>query len=451
MSWLNTRSLKASFKLAWPISLQNTLVTLLGMVDVMMVSHLGDAAVAAVGLGNRIQFVVLVIIMGLSWGVGILVAQYWGAQQHEKIRRTVLMGSLIGVLAMLPIIFGFFYLADDVIAIGSNDAQVIALGQSYLWITMPSLCLIAVIMVLENALRSINQVRLPMALSTIAIAVNIVLNYWLINGGLGIEALGVDGAALATTISRAIHLMIFLYVLMRALHPVIPHSEDIKLLANPRPWWKLLKIVWPMMFSFGVWSLGTFVYQLIYGQMGTKELAVMSLLSPIEGMYISLFFGFASACAIMVGQKLGADKFDEAWSTARSFITLAPIVGLLLGALLYFAKHWVFIPFADLPVPTVDLASDVFLIICLGAWIKITNMTQAMGVLRAGGETKACLYIDIVGMWLISIPLTYYCAFVLQLPLFWVALATYSEEVAKAFLFFARVLQKKWMRNLANA
>ena len=307
MSWLNTASLKDSLKLAWPISLQNVLVTLLGMVDVMMVSHLGDAAVAAVGLGNRIQFVVLVIIMGLSWGVGILVAQYWGAGQHVKIRRTVLMGALIGVFAMLPIVFSFFYLADDVIALGSEDTQVIALGQSYLWITMPSLCLLAVIMVLENALRSLNQVRLPMILSTIAIAINIVLNYWLINGGLGIQALGVDGAALATTISRAIHLLLFIYVLVKALHPVIPHGEDIKLLAQKSPWWKLLKIVWPMMFSFGVWSLGTFVYQLFYGQMGTKELAVMSLLSPIEGMYMSLFFGFASACAIMVGQKLGAD------------------------------------------------------------------------------------------------------------------------------------------------
>ena len=451
MSWLNTASLKASLKLAWPISLQNTLITLLGMVDVMMVSHLGDAAVAAVGLGNRIQFVVLVIIMGLAWGVGILVAQYWGAQQQEKIRRTVLMGSFIGVFAMIPIVIAFFYFADDVIAIGSEDSEVIALGQSYLWITMPSLCLIAVIMVLENALRSINQVRLPMVLSTIAIAINIVLNYWLINGGLGVPALGVDGAALATTISRAIHLLILIYVLIKVLHPIVPHMDDIKLLSQKGPWWKLFKIVWPMMFSFGVWSLGTFVYQLIYGQMGTKELAVMSLLSPIEGMYISLFFGFASACAIMVGQKLGADQYDEAWVTARSFITLAPIVGLALGVLLYMAKAWVFIPFAGLPAETLTLASDVFLIIGLGAWIKITNMTLAMGVLRAGGETKACLYIDIIGMWIVSIPLTYYCAFHLNLPLFWVALAAYSEEVTKSFLFLWRVLQKKWMRNLAKA
>mgnify|MGYP005990458509 FL=1 len=451
MSWLNTASLKASLKLAWPISLQNTLITLLGMIDVMMVSHLGDAAVAAVGLGNRIQFVVLVIIMGLAWGVGILVAQYWGAQQQEKIRRTVLMGSFIGVFAMIPIVIAFFYFADDVIAIGSEDSEVIALGQSYLWITMPSLCLIAVIMVLENALRSINQVRLPMVLSTIAIAINIVLNYWLINGGLGVPALGVDGAALATTISRAIHLLILIYVLIKVLHPIVPHMDDIKLLSQKGPWWKLFKIVWPMMFSFGVWSLGTFVYQLIYGQMGTKELAVMSLLSPIEGMYISLFFGFASACAIMVGQKLGADQYDEAWVTARSFITLAPIVGLALGGFLYMARDWVFIPFAGLPAETLTLASDVFLIIGLGAWIKITNMTLAMGVLRAGGETKACLYIDIIGMWIVSIPLTYYCAFHLNLPLFWVALAAYSEEVTKSFLFLWRVLQKKWMRNLAKA
>ncbi|TLU64667.1 MATE family efflux transporter [Thalassotalea litorea] len=450
MSILNMQSVRASIKLAWPISLQQTLVTMLGMIDVMMVSHLGDAAVAAVGLGNRIQFVVLVLVNGGAWAVGILASQYFGAGNMMKVRRAILMGVCVTVFALIPVVLLNFAYADQLIELGSTDNQVIALGESYLWITMPSLLFVAGIMVIENALRSLNQVKLPMVLSSIAIGLNVILNYWLINGGLGIEPLGVDGAAIATTVSRLLHLIILVWFLVAMRHPVKPSRHDFASLNDTQAWRKLVALVWPMMFSFGVWSLGTLVYQLIYGRIGTQELAVMSILAPVEGMFISLFFGFASACAIMVGQRLGADKFDEAWSIARTFSLLAPVVAVIAGGLLYGIKSWVFIPFADLPSSTLDLASDIFLIIALGGSLKITNMTMAMGVLRAGGETKACLYIDTTGMWIISIPLTMLAAFYFQLPLFWVVVVSYSEEICKLVLFSWRVASKKWLNNLAT-
>ena len=448
MSLFNSQTLKSSFKLAWPISLQNTLITMLSMIDVMMVSHLGNASVAAVGLGNRVQFVILVIVTGLSWGVGILSAQYYGAGNVSKIRRSILMGISLGILALMPIVVSGFWLADDVMALGSKDADVIAIGASYLWITLPSLFFVAAIMVFENAMRSTGQVKLPLVLSGAAIILNIILNYWLIDGGLGVEAMGVDGAAVATTVSRVLHLVLLIVVLILAKHPIKPSRTDVKSLVEIQAWKKLVFLVLPLMFSFGVWSIGTFVYQLIYGRLGTQELAVISLLVPIEGMFISLFFGFASACSIMVGQKLGANKFDEAWAIGKTFALLAPVIAIVIGFIVLSLESIIFIPFNDMSLPTLDMASDVFMIIALGAWIKITNMTLAMGILRAGGETKACLYIDFVGMWMVSIPLTIIAAFYFNLPMFYVVLTAYSEEVCKFFLFVWRTRQRKWLRNL---
>ncbi len=118
MSLIHFSSIKNSFKLAWPISLQNILVTLLSMIDIMMVSHLGDAAVAAVGLANRIQFVILVIITGLGWGVGVLASQYFGAGKIDKIRQSILMGISIGILVMIPIVILTFYFADSTMSLG---------------------------------------------------------------------------------------------------------------------------------------------------------------------------------------------------------------------------------------------------------------------------------------------------------------------------------------------
>ncbi len=447
-SFFNLKTLKQSLKLAWPISLQNTLGALLGMIDVMMVSHLGNASVAAVGFGNRVQFVVLIIMAGLATGVGILSAQNFGAGKADRIRSSILMGILLGIAALSPIIIANFYFADSLMGLGSKDTDVIAIGESYLWITMPSMLFLAAVMIFESALRSISQVKLPLVMSAGAIVLNIILNYWFIYGGLGIDAMGVNGAAWATTISRGIHILALFSVLTVTKHSIKPSRGDVKNLIDMAPWVHLIKLVMPMMLGFGVWSLGTFVYQLIYGRIGTQELAVISLLGPIEGMFISVFFGFASACAIMVGQNLGANKFDEAVAVAKSFVVLAPLTAIGLGGLLLVAEPLVFIPFSDMPADTLAMASQVFMVIALGAWIKISNMTLAMGVLRAGGETKACLYIDTLGMWIVSIPLTWMAAFYWHLPMYLVVLTALSEEVTKLSFFIWRAMQKKWLRNI---
>ncbi|WP_230961424.1 MATE family efflux transporter [Psychrosphaera haliotis] len=263
--------LRKTLKLAWPISLQSMLVTFLSMIDVMMVSHLGDEAIAAVGLGNRVLFVVMVIIMGLSWAVGILSAQYHGAGNGDKIRGTIIIAICYSFIALIPVIVAAYYLSDDVMGLGSLDPIVIALGETYLWITMPSMVFVAIIQIFENALRSINQVKIPLVFSAISIILNVVLNYWLINGGLGISALGVAGAAWATSISRLFQLIALVTFLQSQRHILHISLNDFDFLKVKLHWQKLLSLVLPMMFSFGIWSLGSFTYQLIFGRIGTTE------------------------------------------------------------------------------------------------------------------------------------------------------------------------------------
>lgn len=420
------------------------------MVDIMMISHLGNSAVAAVGFANRVQFFVLVIVTGLSWGVSILSAQNYGAGKVEKIRSTILMGIVLGILALLPIVILTFFFADTLIGLSTTDQSVIDIGEEYLWITMPSLLFVAATMVYENALRSVSQVKMPLLFSIVAIMLNVVLNYWLIYGGLGIEPLGVAGAAIATFIARALHLLAIVISLKLIKHNIKPSRADIKALVNLEPWWQLIRLALPLMIGFGLWSLGSLVYQLIYGRMGTEQLAVISILVPIEAMFVSFFFGFASACAIMVGQQLGANDFKQGLAIAKVFGFMAPITAMLLGLILLFCQHLIFMPFSNMPEQTLALASDVFVIIALGAWIKITNITMSLGVLRPGGENKVCVYIDLFGMWIISIPLTILAAFYFELSLFYVVLFAYSEEIFKLGLYTRQVMKRRWLRNLSS-
>ncbi|WP_238526908.1 MATE family efflux transporter [Brumicola nitratireducens] len=420
------------------------------MSDIMMVGHLGDAAVASVGLGNRIQFVVLIILSGLAAGVGVLSAQYYGAGKSERISPIIIKTLAIGAGVLFPIVLLIFAFGDLIVGLGTTDPVIITTGAEYLWVTMPSLGFVVVVMVFENALRGFSQVRLSMALGAVAIVINIALNYWLINGGLGIDAMGVLGAAWATFIARAIHALLMLTCLAKTRHSVFPSKLSGAQFLNKSQWAHLIRLVWPMMVSFGVWSLGTFVYQLIFGRIGTQELAVMSLMAPLEGLLVSFFFGFASACSIMVGQRLGKDAFGAAWSVARGFAITAPIVTLLLGIVMLSLESLVFMPYTNLNQDTLAVAHDIFLLITFGTCVKVFNMTASMGILRAGGDNKHCMLIDISGMWVIGIPLTFAAAFYFELALYWVVLITYSEEVTKAVLFAYRMKAKHWLRNLTD-
>ncbi len=442
--------IKKASKLAWPISVQSILVTLLGMIDIIMVSHLGDQSVAAVGVSNRIFFVFLVTVTGVASGVGVLSSQYYGAGRTNKIKSTIIMAIVFALCVAVPIVILNFFFAADVVALASADISVIGLGEKYLWITMPSLFFIAIILIFENALRGTGQVKLPMVFSILAIFLNVVLNYWLINGGLGIEAMGVEGAAWATTLSRLFHLLTIVYCLKKISHTVFPKKESFTEINNRGSWKKFIKLIFPIMISFGVWSLGTFVYQIIYGQMGTTELAVMSMLTPIEGVLIAFFIGFSSACSILVGNMLGANNFTSAWKTSVTFSIGAPITTFVLAIVLYSLQDVIFMPFQLMTQETIILATEIFLLIIFGTSIKVFNMTMSMGILRAGGDTKHCLLIDFIGMWVVSIPLTFLAAFYFDLPLFWVVVTAYSEEICKAIMFTIRMRKKHWLRNLAT-
>lgn len=440
--------MKQSVKLAWPISLQSILVTMLGMSDIMMVGHLGDQAVASVGLGNRIQFVVLIILTGLAAGVGVLSAQYFGAGRVNSIKSIIVKSLIIGTVSLLPVVLLTFVYGDRVVGLGTQDSSVIKASTEYLWVTMPSLLFVLVVIIFENALRGLGQVKLPMLLSTAAILINIALNYWLINGGLGVDAMGVLGAAWATFIARSLHALLIIYCLAKVDHEVFPNRFINDDLFKKQQWIQLIKLVWPMMISFGVWSLGTFAYQLIFGRMGTQELAVMSLMAPLEGLLISFYFGFASACSILVGQRLGREDFFEAWSIAKGFAVIGPAFTLVLAAIMLSLQSLVFMPYANWDPATLDVAQQVFVLIALGTCIKVFNMTVSVGVLRAGGDNKYCMLIDVSGMWLLGIPLTFVAAFYWQFALYWVVLITYSEEVTKSILFFYRMRARHWLRNL---
>ncbi|WP_370978862.1 MATE family efflux transporter [Agaribacterium sp. ZY112] len=439
--------LKHALALAWPISLQGMLTNFISIVDVAMVSHLGDSAIAAVGLGNRYQFMLMVILLGCAWTVGVLSAQYYGAEQTSRIRSTIVLACAVALLGLLPVALLTWFWSINIIGLATNNIDVIQLGSEYINITVPSLAFVAVILVYENAIRSLGHTKLPLIMSAVAIALNIALNYWFIHGGLGLPAMGVLGAALATAAARLIQLLLLISFIHINQHPLRTRLEDFR--PNRKEAWKIISMAAPMMGSFGVWAVGIFVYQLIYGNMGTTELAIIAMLTPVEAIFLALFFGLSSACSISIGQRLGANDFTGAIVQARVFIMLNISIAVLLGIVLTLCAPLVLAPFASSDTGNLAYAHKVLILMALLSWLKVSNMTLAMGVLRAGGDNRIVMLIDVVGMWFIGIPLTAAAALIWHWPLLAVVAIAYSEELSKVILFAWRVLQKHWLKNLS--
>ncbi|RJG51267.1 MATE family efflux transporter [Motilimonas pumila] len=442
--------LRKLWQLALPVSIQSLLFSLLGLVDILMVGQLGEAEVASVGLGNRVFFFNLLIIFGLSGGVSVLAAQYYGKGEVAGVRRCLVLAIIAAVAVSLPFALWYTINPEQIMAFASDDQKLITLGGQYLQITGISILLTAIVVPIEASLRAVGDAKTPTNIGIIAIIINVFLNWLLIFGNWGFPALGVEGSAWGTTISRVLQTIILIAYVLRKRRIVVFNWVDVRMALAKKEIMRFSKIAVPLLIHDGFWAFGVLIYSFIYGRIGTEELAVMSMLASVEGTIFALFVGFAVACSTMLGHELGADKFDDAWQQSWVFIIFSPIFALLMTATIILFKDQLANVFSGFEGDTLNSAIRVLIIMALALSIKVLNMVGIMGVLRSGGDVNYSIFIDLFCMWCIGIPLAFVAATVWGWPLYLVYLCSLSEEIVKAFMVIFRVHRKKWLKNLVH-
>ena len=435
-------------KLALPVAIQSSLVAILALADVLMVSGFGKEATAAVGIASKWHFVAIMIMAGLSTANGILVSQYWGREDANSAKTVTVQAIRMGIWIIIPVTAIITVLSPLIMQLQTSDVEVISLGSDYLWYGFPVLVLTHVIIVIESSMRSTNDAMTPLLMGSITVVLNIALNFWLIKGGFGIEPMGVAGAALATTISRLVQVVMMLSYIRTTQHWLITSQiiDDCEKLIL-----SFKKLAIPTTSNALLWAMGTLTYQMIFGQMGTTELAVFSMLGPFESLCYSLFFGIAVACSVLTGQSLGREDFSQAISMSRFFLKLVFCIGVCLGVALLLCREWLI---AGLNLDSTEfypLALPAISILCAAVWLRMLNLIIINGILRAGGDTSFCLKMDFIAMWLVGVPITAYGAFIAEWSFTWVYLLLISEEIVKFSLCFHRYMQLKWVNNLTLA
>lgn len=453
LSYLNNlfedkKFLRKTITIGIPIAMQALLNTTLNLVDTMMIGSLGESAIAAVGLANKVFFVFTLLLFGVVSGSSILTAQYWGKRDVKNIRRVLGVSLIIGVTASVIFMAAGLFIPNIVMRIFTPSESTIAVGSSYLFIVALSYPLTAVTNCYIALLRATNKVKAPVFISIVSIGVNVILNYTFIFGNFGAPELGVRGAAIATVIARlveAISILSVVYIDKGAAAAKIKELIDFDKEFIKR----YFVTVSPVIANEFIWGLGVTMYSLVYGRMGDEAVASITITQNVEQICVVLFQGLSSATAVILGNELGANKLNNAEKHAKSFFTLQLMLALVMGIICILIRTPLIRLFS---VPN-NVASDITK--CLTVFVcylpfRTFNLVNIVGVLRSGGDTKASLLLDMTGVWCVGIPFAFLGGIVLGLPIYYVYAMITLEEVYKFILGFRRYKQKKWLKNIVG-
>jgi len=438
----------AMARIAIPIAIQQLVASLLNAIDVVMIGQLGDTAVAGVGLANQIGFLVNLLLFGIGSGAAIFAAQFWGRTDVPNIRRVLGISLLLGLLGG-GIFTALATLAPTwTLGVYSKDPAVIALGSGYLRLSGLSYGLFAITFIYSSVLRSTGNVKLPMAVSVAALSLKTVLSYLLIFGHLGLPALGVTGAAIGTLVARFVECAVLLVLVYARPSPAAARPRE--MFAFDGPFLRrFFKTTLPVMMGEVAWSFGMTTYNVVYARIGTEAVAAVNIAGAVENLAFVLFISLATAAAIMIGNKIGADDAGKATAYAWRFLALGVAGALAVGAAVLLSAETILSLYKISPL-THSYARGVLTVMGLALWLKASNMMMIVGILRSGGDTRYAFFADAGSVWFVGIPLAFLAAFYFHLPVYWVVALVLGDEAVKFGFSLHRVFSRRWINNVVQ-
>jgi putative MATE family efflux protein len=450
LSFLRDREfIRSMLALALPVAFQQLITASLNMIDVLMVGQLGETSVAALGLANQIFFLLILFLFGVTSGMSIFTAQYWGKGDVENIRRVLGICLVIAVSVAAIFTLAATLIPETLMSFYTEDQEVIRLGSDYLRIVGLSYIIMAVTVSYISVLRSITWVKITVVVAILALGLKTLLAYLLIFG-IGIfPELGVRGAALGTAAGWAFECILLL---------ILVYMLKTPLAANPFSFFRfnrpfvlnVLKTSMPAAINEVLWSVGITTYNAVYARIGTDAIAAVNINATIEELMFVLFIGLGNACAVMVGNKIGAGQKHIAFEFGRRFLILGVTVAVIGGAVVIALRETV-ISLYEISPSAADNLRGLMFVFAISAWLRMLNFILFIGTMRAGGDTRYAMFTELFSIWVVGVPSALIGGFVLHLPVYGVYALVLLEEAVKAIIVFRRFVSRRWIHDLVNA
>jgi len=441
------------FKLAVPIALQHLLINSLTFVDTLFMSQLGDVALSASGMASQCNWLLSLVCFGVFSGTALFVSQYWGAKKHEEINKTYAIAAVSALFAAVVFFCAAFFFSEKIMSFFNDDIKVISTGSAYLRIAAFSYPATVLTSVLCTVLRSTEKVKLPMFVSMVSTGLNIFLDYALVFGAFFFPEMGVEGAALATSISSWVGLVVLILISNYQKNVVVMPIRNFVTFTGA-DFISFMKKASPVIVNEMLWGFGMVVNNIIYSNTGYENYAACTILRTIESLCIIMFIGLNDGGAVIIGKTVGENKLDLAYNYAKRLTVTVPFLSLGLGLVMILFRNNVIHIFnisGNISNYTLGIAS--YLVIIYGIEIAFRNIpyTLVCAVFRSGGDSVTGAKYDLLCLWILAIPVTYFVAFHLKLAFPLVFLTEYLvEDIPKAILCVRHFLSKKWIKPVTD-
>ena len=430
-----------------PMAIQNLISSAVNSADVIMLGYISQTAIAASSLAGNVAFILFMISTGLSSGLVMLGAQYWGKKDTEAIK--TLLGIGLRICCSVEIIvacIAAFY-PRILMLIFTKDEALIAEGCRYLRAASFSYVCLSFSQMFQAGFKSIERVKIVTITSTTSLFLNIGLNAVFIFGLLGVPKMGITGVGIATSIARFIEMVIcFIYA---------GHQTDIKFSVscvfrrNKLLTRDFFKYSLPAVGNELVWGSAFAMYSVIMGHLGEDIVAANSVVNTVRQLGSVLCFGMAYGGAIVVGKYMGAGDMAVAERNASRLARVTIFSGVL-GAVLLICLYPVLPYIADLNETAAHYRNILLFINSYSLIGASINTVLICGIFRAGGDSKFGFVADIINMWCVSVPLGLLAAFVFKLPPLWVYFILFLDEFEKMPFVIHHYFKKGWLRNITR-
>lgn len=433
---------KNIFKLTIPIFLELLLMTVVGNIDIIMVSKYSDKGVGVLGGMSQILYTQNIIFGFISIGTGILVAQYIGAKKNDKIGSIIAVSLALNLLISLIVggIYGFF--AKEILTKIKLNQELIAIGLNYMRL-VGGICIFQGISItISSALRSFGYTKIPLYINILINLLNILGNGMFLFGWLGAPILGVTGVGVSTVIARGIGVIFSLYCLKK-------YCKFQFLIEYLRPFPKdifkyILKIGIPSGAEHLCWNLAQIGILTMVNTMGTPTITARTYLNLIASFIMLFSIALGQGTAIITGRNIGARNIKAAYKQCIESLKLSLAAVFILLIVIFIFQDQI-MRFFTKDLEVISIAKKVFwvfFIIEIGRTFNIIIINS----LHAAGDVKYPMIAAIFSMFGVAVTLSYLFGIKMEMALVGVWLANGVDEWVRGILMLKRWNSMKWKK-----
>ncbi len=438
------RSLRKEIvRLALPIALQQFMTALVGACDAIMLGKLSQDAMSAVSLATQVTFVFNLFMFAFMAGENMFVAQYYGKGDYTGISQVFsLVTKICGCIAVV-FLAGTLFFPEQLMRILTNEKTLIVLGSEYLRVIGISYVFSGIAQTFLAIMKNCGAVNMSTLINGVMVILNIALNAVFIFGLSGFPKMGIKGAALATVLATVVQFLWSVgYVLCRIRAVKFSLRSCEKKLFG-RFWQKTV----PLLINNLAWGIGFSMYSVIMGHLGTDAVAANGIANISKNLVVCFCLGLGNAGSIIVGNRLGADRLQEAKEVGETLTKTAIIAGIVSGLVLIALSPFI-TKMVDLTPTARGYLQKMLLISSYYIAGKSVNCMTIGGIFAAGGDSKFGMLCDSVTLWCIIVPLGCICAFILKLPVMVVYFVLNLDEIIKLPVVYKHYKKYKWIKNL---